>query len=315
MMTHGLLRVLLIEDNPLDAEFILRELKNANGFEILMDVVSTEKDMQQVLERKIFDIVICVYKPPGFSITHASKLLDEFELNIPIVMVSGTITDAASPQVQDGNVYEFASRNEFSKLHFVVKRQLMLTEANDKILNTLVRTLEYKDVETRAHSERVTDKAVQIGRTMGLSEVDIVHLRLGALLHDIGKIGVRDFVLLKPERLTAEEMEQMKQHSQLGYDLLKNTPFLKRASDVVLYHHERWNGSGYPRGLKGTDIPLVARIFAVADVWDAMTSQRPYRAGLSSAFTLKYIELQSEILFDPDVVRAFLTLFPTERKP
>jgi len=131
-------------------------------------------------------------------------------------------------------------------------------------------------------------------------------VRRGALLHDIGKLGIPDRILFKPGKLTEKEMEIMKRHPGIAYELLSPIPFLIKAIDIPYCHHEKWDGTGYPRGLKGDRIPLSARIFSVVDVWDALTSDRPYRAAWSKEKTLEYILQQSEIHFDPVVTEIFL---------
>jgi HD-GYP domain-containing protein (c-di-GMP phosphodiesterase class II) len=143
---------------------------------------------------------------------------------------------------------------------------------------------------------------------MGISEADLVHVRRGTSLHDIGKMGVPDNILLKPGELTEEEWVQMRSHPQYAYDLLKPITFLARALDIPYCHHEKWDGTGYPRGLKGEEIPLVARLFAVEDVWDAIRSDRPYRSAWSLENSREYIREQAGIYFDPKVVDVFLEL-------
>jgi HD-GYP domain-containing protein (c-di-GMP phosphodiesterase class II) len=145
---------------------------------------------------------------------------------------------------------------------------------------------------------------------IGLSEVDLVQVRWGALLHDIGKMGIPDGILLKPGPLTDEEWLMMKKHPALAYEMLSPIHYLKAALDIPYCHHEKWDGTGYPRGLKGKQIPLTARIFAVVDVWDALISDRPYRKAWSNERTLNYIREQSGKHFDPKVVEAFLRLLP-----
>jgi len=177
------------------------------------------------------------------------------------------------------------------------------------------RALELRDRETQGHSERVVRLSLALGQRLGLQGQDLDDLRYGALLHDIGKIGIPDSILLKPGPLTAEEWAVMRQHPQVAYDLLKDIPFLQRAVEILYAHHERWNGSGYPRGLKGEEIPLGARIFAVVDVWDALTSERPYRPAWSPQQAQAYLQEQAGVLFDPQVVAAFLAMLEEEMLP
>jgi HD-GYP domain-containing protein (c-di-GMP phosphodiesterase class II) len=143
---------------------------------------------------------------------------------------------------------------------------------------------------------------------MGIPDSDLIYVRWGAMLHDIGKVGVPDQILLKPGPLTAAEWEVMRQHPIFAHELLSPIRFLGPAADIPYFHHESWDGGGYPWGLKGTDIPLLARIFAVVDSWDALLSDRPYRTGWEPERVLAYIRSQSGKHFDPEVARVFLEL-------
>jgi len=147
-----------------------------------------------------------------------------------------------------------------------------------------------------------------MAREMGMSEEQIVHTRRGALLHDIGKMGIPDRVLLKPDRLTEDEKKIMRQHPVYAYELLSPIEYLEPALDIPYCHHERWDGSGYPRGLKGKQIPFAARIFAVVDVWDALRSDRPYRDAWPDARVREYLEKQTGKHFDPEIARTFLKM-------
>jgi HD-GYP domain-containing protein (c-di-GMP phosphodiesterase class II) len=139
-----------------------------------------------------------------------------------------------------------------------------------------------------------------------MSESDLIQVRRGALLHDIGKMGVPDSILLKPGKLTEDEWDIMRRHPQLAYDMLSRIVYLRSALDIPYCHHEKWDGTGYPRGLKGEQIPLAARVFSVVDVWDALTNDRPYRPAWSEAQALEYLREQSGKHFEPRIVEAFL---------
>lgn len=170
------------------------------------------------------------------------------------------------------------------------------------------KALELKDQETRGHSERVTFMATRLALAVGMSAAEITHIRLGAQLHDLGKIGIPDAILLKPGPLTDEERTIMKEHVRLGYEVLKDIEYLGPALDVVLHHHEKWDGTGYPDGLKGDEIPIGARIFAIVDVWDALSSDRPYRRGETRSVVRTYLADQSGKHFDPKILECFLSL-------
>ncbi len=189
-------------------------------------------------------------------------------------------------------------------------RELTLTI--DTTLEGWANALELRDLETKNHSRRVVEEAVKVARAMGVSGDNLMHIRRGALLHDIGKMGIPDQILNKPGPLTPEEWEVMKQHPVHAFKLLSSIPFLRPALDIPYAHHERWDGSGYPRGLKGEEIPMAARIFAVVDVWDALLNDRPYRPPWPVEKVRAYLQEQAGKQFDPRVVEVFLSLERSE---
>jgi len=181
----------------------------------------------------------------------------------------------------------------------------------DDTLGALGAALDLRDNETAGHSHRVTRYCLELAKRMGCSGDQLKHIERGAYLHDIGKIGTPDAILLKPGKLTPEEREIMQQHARVGYELVSRIEFLQEAAEIVYTHQERYDGLGYPRGLKGDAIPLGARIFAVADTFDAMTSNRPYRKALPLATALEEIRIESGRQFDPQVV-GLLTAIPPD---
>ena len=185
--------------------------------------------------------------------------------------------------------------------------QLQLTY--DHTLMALVSAIEMRDRETEGHCIRVAQLAISIGKELGLNHADLKALERGSLLHDIGKIGISDFVLRKPGPLTADEWKIMRQHPRIGAKIIQNIPFLQDAVGVVANHQERWDGTGYPRGLKGENIPLLARIFSVADVFDALISDRPYHDKVSPQDAFEFLKFQTNIQFDPKVIKVFTTLY------
>jgi HD-GYP domain-containing protein (c-di-GMP phosphodiesterase class II) len=194
----------------------------------------------------------------------------------------------------------------------VAERTRELKAAQEEILERLGRAASYRDNDTGWHVERMSRYCEVIARQLGIPEDECRLIRQAAPMHDIGKIGVSDTVLLKPGKLTESEWKQVKQHVGIGADLLSggSTELMKLAEMIALTHHERWDGSGYPRGLKGEEIPLVGRIAAVADVFDALTSERPYKSAWSVADAVAEIESKSGVDFDPSVVAAFLSCLP-----
>jgi putative two-component system response regulator len=187
-----------------------------------------------------------------------------------------------------------------------------LEDAYRSTLKALAAALETRDTDTHGHSERVVSFSLRLGRELDLNEEQLRALEFGALLHDIGKIGIPDRILRKPAALTDEEWTTMRQHPTLGGQILRGIKFLEGAARVVGQHHERWDGTGYPAGLRGTDIDLNARIFAVADAFDAMVSTRVYRSGKPYEAAAAELERHAGAQFDPDVVEAFLRIPPAE---
>ena len=173
--------------------------------------------------------------------------------------------------------------------------------------------LDLRDKETEGHTQRVTAMTLELAKAMGMNDTQLVQIRRGALLHDIGKMGVPDQILLKPDALTEEEWARMRMHPVYAYDMLSHIAYLRDALDIPYCHHEKWDGSGYPRGLKGGQIPIAARIFAVVDVYDALTSDRPYRAAWSTEKVIEHIKSLSGSHFDPRATGEFLKMIEGKR--
>lgn len=186
------------------------------------------------------------------------------------------------------------------------RSNLELTSAYDATIEGWSRALDLRDKETEGHSLRVTEMTGELSRVFGLSDMELVQVRWGSLLHDIGKMGVPDAILLKPGALTEDEWTVMKKHPFFAYEMLAPIRYLRQALDIPYCHHEKWDGTGYPRGLSGEQIPLSARIFAIVDVWDALTSDRPYRPAWTDNDALNYILMSSGTHFDPQVVDSFM---------
>jgi hypothetical protein len=189
-------------------------------------------------------------------------------------------------------------------------RQSQMRKAYDGTLEGWSRALEIRDKETEGHSKRVTELAISLGRACGMQADELESLYRGSLLHDIGKMAIPDAILTKKTSLDDEEWTVMRTHPKIAFDMLSAIAFLKDALVVPAYHHEWWNGAGYPSGLRGDQIPLAARIFAVVDVWDALISDRPYRAAWTNEQALQYLKEQSGKQFDPEVVARFIALKP-----
>lgn len=218
----------------------------------------------------------------------------------PIVEASGKVTGVIGVAT-DVTDRERAMR-ELEDSHRAV------TEAYDSTLEGWVRALDLRDRETEGHTQRVTEMTLALARRAGVPEEEIIHVRRGALLHDIGKIGIPDSVLKKPGPLSEDEWHLMRKHPVWAKEMISGVPFLEAAIDIPYCHHERWDGNGYPQGLTGSEIPLVARVFAVVDVWDALLSDRPYSPAWAEWEVLDHLRKEAGGHFDPDVVKAFLEL-------
>jgi HD-GYP domain-containing protein (c-di-GMP phosphodiesterase class II) len=193
-------------------------------------------------------------------------------------------------------------------LNRIKESEAELTRNYDLTLEAWANVLEYRDVETEGHSRRLVELSTRLAQALGVSEEEITHLRRGALLHDIGKLAIPDNILLKPAALDDAERKTLQQHPVYAKQMLNGISFLLPSMDVAYSHHEHWDGSGYPEGLKAEAIPFMARIFAVVDQWDALLSDRPYRKAWSREDVIAYLQENSGKIFDPRIVEAFLVL-------
>jgi putative nucleotidyltransferase with HDIG domain len=222
------------------------------------------------------------------------------------ILALGSFGEAIPYRQEDEAALKMVARRLEESLErlFQLERLRLTREA---ALKALSRVLEYRDLETKGHTERVEELALRLGQALGFP--DLEGLRLGAYFHDLGKLALPDAILKKPAALSTGEWRLVKTHPEVGLEILKDLPFFpKTALNVVLYHHERWDGSGYPKGLKGEEIPLEACIFAVVDVWDALISQRPYKEAWPEARAREELLAQAGKTLDPKVVRIFLEI-------
>lgn len=241
-------------------------------------------------------------KHRGQYFNNPQQRLMETRTTLVAVRKDGTVVSvniSLSPLQTDSGIYAIA----------IIRNITELIASHDETLAGWSRAMDFRDHETENHTQRVTQMSIQIAHAMGLSETEIMNIRRGALLHDIGKMAVPDNILLKKDKLTDEEWEIMRQHPVYAYEMLSTISFVRPALDIPYCHHEKWDGTGYPRGLKGDEIPLAARIFAVVDVWDALRCDRPYRKGWEGERVCEYIKEQSGKHFDPQMVTIFLELF------
>lgn len=229
---------------------------------------------------------------------HVQGVLEVFHRSLPDSSELGfleALAGQAAIAIDNAKLYQNMERTNFEIL-----------QAYDATIEGWAYALDLKDEETESHSRRVTELTLSIARRLNIKEEELAHIRRGALLHDIGKMGIPDSILLKPDKLNDEEWQIMRKHPEYAYGMSAPIDYLRPALDIPYCHHERWDGSGYPRGLKGKSIPLAARIFAVVDVYDALTSDRPYRKAWSREKALELIQQERGKHFDPEVVEAFM---------
>ena len=329
-------RVLIVDD-----EFSIRRLLSVMlpQFAFLCRTAASGAEALKVLESEQMDAVISDLQMPGMS---GMDLLVEVRRRCPhLAFLVATGVDDIRVGVQamqqgadDYLVKPFDAEIVVASLHRALQKkhlerevenyrlhlETMVSERTQQLQTALKQTersyedtlealgaaIDLRDSTTAGHSRRVFLYSIQIAKTMGGLEHQLRTIAMGSWLHDIGKLAIPDRILLKPGPLTEEEWKIMRSHARIGYDLVKSIAFLADASEIVLTHHERFNGSGYPQGLVAEEIPLGARIFAVADTLDAMTSDRPYRSALPFQAARDVIERGSGILFDPQVANAFL---------
>jgi len=195
-----------------------------------------------------------------------------------------------------------------TNLERVKESEAELRSNYDLTLEAWAKVLEYRDQETEGHSRRLVELSTRLAKALGLSADEITHLQRGALIHDIGKLAIPDEILLKPGALNDAERKMLEQHPALAKEMLAQVSFLQPSLEVAYSHHERWDGLGYPRGLKGEEIPLCARIFTVVDQWDALTSDRPYRNAWRREKVIAYLQENAGKIYDPQIVSVFLTM-------
>ena len=320
--------VLIVDDEYIGRE-TLQSVLEGEGYELEM----AENGLQAIEKAKklLPDVILLDVMMPGMTGFEVCQRIrnDPQIAEIPIIILTAlddreSLLNALKAGADDFiskpfDRYELRARlmgitrlNRYQKL---IQERAKLREANTQLLDAYEATIEgwshamdLRDRETEGHSQRVTQLTVRLAQALGISENDIMHIRRGALLHDMGKIGIPDSILHKPDKLTDEEWTIMRTHPQLAYEMLYPIEYLRPALEIPLTHHEKWDGTGYPRGLKGEEIPIVARLFAVVDVWDALTSDRPYRPAWSQEESLTYIREQSGKHFDPQVVELFFNV-------
>lgn len=323
-------KILIVDDEPAGRE-TLEALLFSQGYELSFAVDGYEA-LEQAMSLTPDLILLDIMMPgkDGFEVCEdirAHPLISE----VPIIMVTALDDYESRLRGIDAGADDFITK-PFDRMELRTRirtitrlnryRHLMeerarieeqtrrskeeLAESYHATLVGWVKALDLRDKETEGHSLRVTELTVAIAKAIGMSEEEIGHVQRGALLHDIGKLGIPDSILHKPGPLDEQEWVLMRKHPVYAYEWLSPIAYLRPALDIPHYHHEKWDGSGYPRGLKGDEIPLAARIFALVDVWDALRSDRPYRSAWPEEKVRDHIRSQSGSHFDPSLVELFL---------
>jgi putative two-component system response regulator len=318
--------ILIVDDEAFNREILLAVLET-EGYQ-LATAESGEQAIQQARALQP-DVILMDIMMPGMNGFEACQSIrSEAQLaEIPILFVTAlddrqSLLNGLSYGADDFitkpidrhelriRLRSITSLNRYRKL-LDERKQLEdanqnLLDAYDKTIEGWSRAMDLRDKETEGHTRRVTQLTLDLAKAWGISGEQLIHIRRGALLHDMGKLGIPDAILLKPGKLNESEWELMRQHPQMAYDMLHPIEYLRPALEIPYCHHEKWDGTGYPRGLKGEEIPLEARMFAVVDVWDALTSDRPYRQAWSKEKVLVHIQEGSGTHFDPQVVTLFM---------
>src|SRR5688500_4116940 len=329
-----MLKVLLIEDSPDDAELLSRELKRA-GREFKSRRVDEMGHLKEALRESTWDVVLADHSGPHIDSTQALSIVRAADMDVPFIIVSGTISEEMAIEAMKAGASDYLTKGRLARLVPVIDRELRQAEerrtrrrletegrereqraalelalAYDATLEGWARALELRDSETEGHSRRVAALTDQIALMLGVPDEARVHIHRGALLHDIGKMAVPDGILLKPGSLNEDEWKILRQHPEHAVELLEPIEYLRPALDIPAYHHERWDGTGYPHGLKGEAIPLAARMFAVADVWDALVNERPYREAWSVTEVTRHLESLAGSHVDPSFVDLIPKMVP-----
>jgi response regulator RpfG family c-di-GMP phosphodiesterase len=333
-------RILIVDDEANIRSFLLRHFEEEGA-----DCVASPNalDALEKMKEQNFSLVISDVLMPGMSGMEFLRLVKKQDPETAFIMITGLMDINTAVNSLRLGAFDFITKPfELPDMRRAVKRALErrrllmenrrhreeleqnirertfeLKEALNDVeesykitLEALVAALDAREHETHAHSQRVREYTMTLAQSLGLRHDDLIQIGRGALLHDVGKIGVPDSILLKPGKLNEQEWTEMRKHPQIGYNILQSIEFLSPAAEIVLCHQERWDGNGYPNRLAEEDIPLGARIFAVVDTLDAMTSDRPYRKALSFKAAWNEIRECSGAQFDPRVAEAFLALPP-----
>lgn len=330
-MDGAKLKLLYLEDSPMDAALAARKAE-AQGLVADWSVVRDEQAFRDALDGT-WDVIILDYNLPGFSGMEALAIAKERVPHVPIIFLSGSIGEEQAVECITAGATDYVLKDKAYRLAPVIKRAIKEAETNlarlraeeqvrldlkrtervlDGAILAIAATIEFRDPYTSGHQQRTATLAEMIARRMGLPERRIRAVRTAGVLHDIGKISVPTEILTSPRKMKVAEYDLIKDHPVVGYEILRQIEFAEPVAQIVLQHHERMDGSGYPHGISGENILLEARILAVADVVEAMASNRPYRMNLGVDRARREIVSHKGTRFDADVVDACVALIAAE---
>lgn len=329
------LKILALEDSPRDFDLTKEQLIEA-GYSLSIARVETEEEFIASIRTNPYDVILADFTVPGFNAFGALRIRNEICPETPFICVSGSIGEVTAIELLKSGAVDYVIKDRPERLPLAIERALdevhekeLRNQANEnlgeayhrlkegqkklqktleKIIQVMGQTVELRDPYTAGHQRRVAKLACDIAERVGLTKDRIRGVGMAGEIHDLGKISIPSDTLNKPTKLTSLEFKIIKLHPKTGYDILKNIDFSWPIAETVYQHHERMDGSGYPRGLRGNKILIEARILAVADVVEAMVSHRPYRPALGLEKALAEIELKRGVLFDSDVVDACVDL-------
>jgi len=329
-----IIKILIAEDTPTDAELCEREVRKVlKSCRFL--VVDNRKAYLAALSEFQPDLILSDYSMPGFDGMSALRLAQEHSAEMPFIIVTGSVSEDVAAETMKAGAWDYIIKEHVRRLGPAVvnaleKKQTLITKhrAEDEreaaykalakaftdVITAMSTIVEMRDPYTSGHQTKVADLSASIAGKLKLPEANIKYLRIAALIHDIGKLYIPADILSKPGKLSDIEWQLIKTHAQGSYDILKGIEFPWPIAQIALQHHERLDGSGYPRGLDGDHILLEAKILAVADVVEAMSSHRPYRAALGIEKALEEISQNRGVLYDPNVVDACLKLYSENKR-
>ena len=328
---------ILIVDDEETIRLALRKFLRSRGYEV--EIAGSGDQAMEFLDKDSFSLMLCDVRMPGMTGVQVVPLARQKDRDLAIIMLTAVNDAATATEVLASGATDYLMKPveladlqqavdralrkrdeliDLRRVDMLIREEVALRTAelemekeslrlmSVSIAETLINAMEAKDLYLRGHSQRVAELAGHLAEELGLDETTCEDLRVAGRLHDVGKIGIREAILNKPDRLTLEEFEHVKRHVQIGLDILAPLFHIKNPLHYVKHHHERWDGAGYPQGLAGEDIPMGARILCAADTFDALTSKRAYREPLAPVAALEHLRIDSGKQFDPSVYDALV---------